>query len=61
MNDLRALLRRAKKNGCTVRHAKSGHYRVTGPTGDTVTVAYSPRSRTLHKVRADLRRIGADP
>jgi hypothetical protein len=61
MNDLRALLRRAAKSGCTVRQAKSGHYRVTGPTGDTVTVAYSPRSRRLHKVRADLRRIGADP
>lgn len=59
--DIRQLLATAVRRGCTVRLAKSGHWRVTGPNGKTVTVAYSPRARCTKAIRADLRRIGADP
>lgn len=59
--DIRQLLAKAARQGCHVRQAKSGHFRVTGPSGDTVTVAHSPRAPRLDKIRADLRRIGADP
>lgn len=56
--DIRALLRRAKRAGCHVRMARSGHYRITGPSGGAITVASTPRRPALDRIRADLRRIG---
>lgn len=57
--DTKKLLARARRQGFTIRRGGTGHYRVTSPAGDTVTVASTPRSGVLHRVRADLRRIGA--
>jgi hypothetical protein len=59
--DVRALIRRLRKQGYQVRLGGTGHYRVTGPRGDTITIAASPRARALHQVKAGLRRIGAAP
>lgn len=59
--DVRQLLRRLHRQGFTIRIARSGHYRVTGPCGGVVTVASSPHGgrRSLANARAALRRIGA--
>lgn len=58
--DIGALLDKVREQNFTVRLAKSGHFRVTSPDGETVTVSASPRSpRALRDVRADLRRLGA--
>lgn len=57
--DVKKLLARVRRQGFTVRPGGSGHHRVTAPDGATVTVASTPRSTALHRVRKDLRRIGA--
>lgn len=59
--DTRTLLRRLRKQGFSIRLAGSGHWRVTGLSGHTVTVASTPRGgrRSLLNTRADLKRIGA--
>ena len=59
--DTRALLRRLRKQGFAIRLAGSGHWRVTGLNGATVTVASTPSSgrRSYLNTRADLKRIGA--
>jgi hypothetical protein len=58
--DTRRLLGKLRDQGFTVRLARSGHFRVTAPSGETVTVSATPRSpRSLRDARADLRRIGA--
>lgn len=59
MNDVKQLLKRVRKQGFAVRVGGTGHYRVTSPGGDTVTLAATPRSSGLARARADLRRIGA--
>lgn len=59
--DIQQLLRRLRRQGFTIRHARSGHYRISNPTGTTVTVASTPHAgrRAHHNIRASLRRIGA--
>ena len=59
--DTRQLLRRLHRQGFSSRIAKTGHVRVTSPTGATVTIAATPRrgKRGSRNARADLRRIGA--
>lgn len=58
--DVKQLLARVRKQGFHVRFGGTGHYRISSPGGDTVTVGSTPRGgRSLHKARADLRRIGA--
>lgn len=61
--DIEQLLAELRRQGFTVRVRKTGHYRVTAPSGDHVTVPGTPcggRSRSLLNARAALRRIGAD-
>ncbi|MDJ0342209.1 hypothetical protein QMK19_03285 [Streptomyces sp. H10-C2] len=60
--DIQQLLARLRKQGFTIRLARSGHYRCTSPGGQTVTVPATPRGgrRTQQNARAGLRRIGAD-
>jgi len=58
--DVQQLLRRLRRQGFRVRFGGTGHYRVISPGGAAVTLSATPRSRSLAKVRADLRRIGAD-
>jgi predicted RNA binding protein YcfA (HicA-like mRNA interferase family) len=60
--DTRQLIARLREQGFTVRLAKSGHYRVSGPGGQTVTVPQSPScGRSLANARANLRRwLGAE-
>ncbi len=54
------LLDRVRDQGFVVKLARSGHYRVTGPDGTTVTVPKTPATRrSLRNTRAALRRIGA--
>lgn len=55
------LLAELRRQGFTVRLGGSGHWRVTSPGGETVTVPATPKSwRSLRNTRAELRRIGAD-
>lgn len=59
--DVRQLLHQARRQGLAVRLGGSGLYRVTGPSGKTVSVPGTPRGgRGLHATRRALRRIGAD-
>jgi predicted RNA binding protein YcfA (HicA-like mRNA interferase family) len=60
--ETRQLIRVLERQGFTVRLAKSGHYRATGPGGDTVTLPATPRqgNRSYANQRARLRAIGAD-
>lgn len=58
--DTEQLLDVVRRQGFAVRLGGSGHYRVTGPDGETVTVPKTPATRrSLANTRAALRRIGA--
>jgi transcriptional/translational regulatory protein YebC/TACO1 len=59
--DVQQLLKRCRRQGFAVRFGGTGHYRVTSPSGHTVTVPATPRSgrRAIANTRAALRRIGA--
>lgn len=59
--ETKQLIRRLRDQGFTVQLAKSGHYRCTGPGGDTVTIPATPSSggRSYANQRARLRSIGA--
>ncbi|MDX3570801.1 hypothetical protein [Streptomyces sp. ID05-47C] len=58
--DTRQLLAKLREQGFTVRRGGSGHYRVSAPCGETVTVPATPKSwRSLRNTRAELRRFGA--
>lgn len=60
--DTRQLIRRLRRQGFRVRFGGSGHYRVTGPDGQTITMPSTPSSyRGLRNALAWLRRIGARP
>lgn len=61
--DVEQLLDRIREQGFEVRLGGSGHYVVTAPDGQTVSVSATPsggRGRSLTNTRAALRRIGAD-
>ncbi len=57
--DTKKLLKRLRAQGFRVRRGGTGHHRVTAPSGASVSVSSTPRSGSLARVRADLRRIGA--
>lgn len=58
--DIKHLLRKARRQGFTVRRARSGHYRLTSPAGATITIAATPSGPGgIHRARADLKRLGA--
>lgn len=58
--DISVLLDAARAQGFTVRLRRSGHYRVTAPSGATATVPATPSGgRSVANTRAALRRIGA--
>jgi predicted RNA binding protein YcfA (HicA-like mRNA interferase family) len=58
--DTRQLLTELRKQGWAVKLAGSGHWRVTSPSGETITVPATPQSwRSLRNTRAELRRAGA--
>jgi hypothetical protein len=51
-----------RQEGFTVRRGGSGHFIVTSPSGEVVSVSATPsggRSRALTNAKAALRRIGA--
>lgn len=59
--DTRALIRALTAQGFTVRLAKSGHYRATSPTGQTVTFPGTPSqgNRSMRNAVSWLRKAGA--
>ena len=58
-NDVRVLLRIARRQRFHVEHRKNGHYRVTAPDGRWTTVPCTPRgSKGRERSLARLRRIG---
>lgn len=59
--DIRALVRKLRRQGWTAEIRKSGHWRLTSPGGDAITCAASPSdSHAYANVRSDARRLGAD-
>jgi predicted RNA binding protein YcfA (HicA-like mRNA interferase family) len=60
--DTRALIRRLRSQGWTVRLAKSGHYRAHNPAGATITIPATPgrANRSAENNRAWLRKAGVD-
>jgi hypothetical protein len=60
--DFRQLLDKVRAQGFDVRRGGSGHYVVTSPDGQVVSVSATPtggRGRSLTNAKATLRRIGA--
>lgn len=52
--------RRLRRQGFAVRLGGSGHWRVTSPSGETITMPRTPGGgRSVRNVRASLRKIGA--
>lgn len=59
--DLKVLLKKAREQGFTVRMNRRQHYRVTSPSGETISTPSTPSDyRSLREVRSKLRRIGMD-
>jgi hypothetical protein len=60
--DTEKLIRGLRRQGCTVRVGGSGHWRVTGPAGVTITMPRTPNggSRSWMNMRSNLRRLGVD-
>lgn len=59
--DYRALLRQARKLGCTTGTTRNGHLRVLCPNGDAVFASGSPSDqRAVLNFRSQLRRAGVD-
>ena len=55
--DIRQLIRRLKKQGCTAVLSRSGRWRVTAPNGTTVTMAATPSDRrSVAAARRDARK-----
>jgi hypothetical protein len=61
-DELRKLLRKAKKAGWRARHTGSGHIVVIAPSGKKIYLPSTPRGgcRSLANVRAELKREGLD-
>ncbi|WP_413102261.1 hypothetical protein [Streptomyces sp. Inha503] len=59
--DADQLIRRIKKQGFTVRLGGRDHWRITSPSGETITAPKTPSSgnRSLANMRANLKRLGA--
>lgn len=58
--DVEALIRRARKQGITVRRTGSNHYIATNAAGDRESLPQTPRGgKSLIGIRAKLRRLGA--
>jgi hypothetical protein len=61
--DLLRLLDAVRAQGFAVRRGGSGHFVVTSPSGEVISVSATPaagRGRVLANARAALRRTGAD-
>ena len=60
--DLKALSRKAKKQGFTVEYARNGHLIWQGPDGRKVQTSSTPNTTTklLLDIKRDLRKIGLD-
>lgn len=58
-NEVQELMKRAKKQGWSVRKTGSGHWSFKAPSGKTVVVAATPSDpRGMENARAELRRAG---
>jgi hypothetical protein len=59
--DIRQLVGKLRRQGWAAVIARSGHWRLTTPSGEQMTCAYSPKGdRALRNARQDARRLGAD-
>lgn len=57
--DIQQLLKKAKRAGCRVEQTRSNHYRIIGPTGESISAPGTPSDfRSIRDVRSKLRRIG---
>ena len=58
-SDMRKLMRRAKKAGCTVTRTGGGHYKIITPNGTRIICSFSPRDNGAYRdTLRDLRRDG---
>jgi hypothetical protein len=58
--DIQQLVRKLVRQGWAAVIAKSGHWRLTAPSGEQMTCASSPKGdRALKNARSDARRLGA--
>lgn len=58
--DIRQLVDKLRQLGWDAVIAKSGHWRLTAPSGEQMTCASSPKGdRALKNARSDARRLGA--
>jgi hypothetical protein len=58
--DIRQLVRKLVRQGWDAVIAKSGHWRLTAPTGEQMTCASSPKGDAAYRnARSDARRLGA--
>ena len=58
--EYRPILKRLKGQGWTIEVTGGKHLVWLGPDGQKVYSAATPKSPETHKIRADLRRAGAD-
>lgn len=57
--DIRALIRRLRKQGWQAVILSSGHWRLTNPDGERITMSATPSNhRAFKNARADARRRG---
>lgn len=55
-SEIRKLLARAEKAGCTVTRTGSGHWKIRTPTGESVIAGFSPKhpgavTQTIRRLR----------
>ncbi|MGP3777083.1 hypothetical protein ACTWJ8_40245 (plasmid) [Streptomyces sp. SDT5-1] len=56
--EVRDFLRELRRAGCTTKRSKSGHWRITGQNGATISCPNTPSCpRSLPNTRAEARRI----
>lgn len=58
--EMMKLIRDVKKQGLEVTRAKSGHWQVTGPTGKTTHLSFSPGAKGIQQSMKQLRAVGYD-
>jgi predicted RNA binding protein YcfA (HicA-like mRNA interferase family) len=49
-SDMRKLLNRAEKQGCTVERTGGGHWRITTPSGKKIVTSFSPKNAGAYRV-----------